>query len=217
MNRILQLLIGVSVLVGSFHANAALLTFDPGDACSTDPCGHDDVIDQSYGDATGVDVTWGAADSTMIMRYWSNDYSDLMHVGYAGDDANSVGEIRIAATGGSTIRLNGFDLGNYGGECYDDEGGYGPCETSWSIFDLGGALLDSSENFIVDLMTHTSVDVDFSSADGFLIQFGPDGYYMGIDNIAFDVVDASVPEPASIALLGLGLVGLGFSRRKAKT
>ncbi|NRB40197.1 MAG: hypothetical protein HRU20_17315 [Pseudomonadales bacterium] len=152
MNRILQLLFFVSVLVGSFHANAALLTFDLEDACAG-TCEDWDLIDQSYGDATGVDVIWGTADSDMIMQYWSDDYSDLMHVGFAGEDSsNSVGEIRIAATGGSVIRLYGFDLGAYSDECdYDDD--CGGTDTSWSILDLDGMLLASSGNITVDAMT----------------------------------------------------------------
>ena len=56
-----------------------------------------------------------------------------------------------------------------------------------------------------------TTDIAFSSVQ--LISSNTKGTYFGIDNLAYGTASA-VPEPASIALLGLGLAGIGLSRKK---
>ena len=60
---------------------------------------------------------------------------------------------------------------------------------------------------VIDTMVAGFTPIQFNASGGPLVGF--DGTYFGAAS------SASVPEPSIIALLSLGLVGIGFTRRKA--
>lgn len=86
-------------------------------------------------------------------------------------------------------------LGNYSGECYRLDGGCG--YTGW--LNAGFDILDAGD-YILEFGVSNRLDR---------------GYHSGL---AFDGITvgggSQVPEPASLALLGLGLAGLAWGRRR---
>lgn len=59
------------------------------------------------------------------------------------------------------------------------------------------------------------VNLDFTAAEGFRsFRFVTTGIAVEVDNIVVGLASRQVPEPASLALLGVGLAALGLSRRR---
>lgn len=84
-----------------------------------------------------------------------------------------------------------------------------------SAFDISNTLLGSvvqAANGLVDLTAFTGVNrILFDDSSG-------RGFGFAYDAITFDFVsNNNIPEPATIALLALGLASIGFSRKKKTT
>jgi hypothetical protein len=191
-------------------ASAAVLTFDRASACAG-PCVNYAAISQSYGDTAFMDVSYSAradfGNTALISSdayFWDNGYGDLTDVVYGGFGNSDVLEITFTALNGTALKLNSFDSAGYPNVNRD---------TSVRFYDLSYNLLDGFDFVAPGTGRFSYSCADCTITGGFIIQLGPDGYNVGLDNINV----TAVPEPGSWAMMiaGFGLTGAALRRRRA--
>ena len=90
---------------------------------------------------------------------------------------------------------------------------YGSTVTTIAVFDAAHSLLESYNlTFVVGTGTDLGGFYGFLRANPDISYFTLTDNYIGIANLS--VQSTATPEPATLVLLGLGIAGLGFCRRR---
>lgn len=152
-----------------------------------------------------------AADKAAVSSYLSSN-GTIMIGDYTGGAA---WDFAVGTTGGAASHVQGFGGAAAGGtSCSDGE-----------IVTAAGLANGFTQPPIIGCWTHQAYDqAGYFAGLGFTQSFfnaGPDynpGYSSLLSNglTVTGVVTGAVPEPTSIALFGLGLLGFAASRRKSK-
>jgi PEP-CTERM motif len=213
----LRVAFGLALAAGSSAASALDVTLDfSGNICGAAgniACGNSAFIGQNYGDQAGLlDVSHRSLNATTLvtqenaLKYWSTGYSGLVGVAWGGPGPTVyASEFTFTPAAGQMVTINSFDFGD------DQNRNFG---SSVAIYDAAGSVLWDGGTFNPGL-TPTSFSPMITSSSALVLRWGPDGYDVGIDNIALTVT--AVPEPGTWALMLLGAVAVaGLARRRER-
>jgi hypothetical protein len=210
---------GVTAASPAF-ATQTVLDFAGPAACEFGACVTGAAIAQSYGDGVGVDVSYATfaftgQPSVLDVRYWEIGYGDLTGSIWTGtNQMDWVGRVTLTSLPGYEIALLSFDIATF-----ENASASSPVR----IESLGGTGIYNAD---VDTLwpnhNHVTVGSGYFT-DGIMLNWGPDAFNVGLDNITFDVraiggTDPSpIPEPATWAMLivGFGAAGSLIRRRRA--
>lgn len=197
--------------------SAATLDFS-GDICGGS-CSNNALIDSDYGSVSGqltvsYDFNVNNPSSPSALRWYGPDYSGLTGVAYGANGGRA--EILFTPAAGFEVTITGFQLGAWPNTDRTSQ---------VSVLDLDGTALFASPTLTIAGTTPSTFVGPWTSSSGLRIQWGPDAFNVGIDNITFSVQQVGgsggvgvIPLPASLWLLGggiLALAGAGRARRNS--
>jgi hypothetical protein len=211
-------IIAAAAAIGASSAAQAVtytLTFDANVACGSVVCSNFTPIDQGYGDTALVDVSYqsvanpGESNWIADVFYWDTGYGDLVGNAWGGlNDSQGAAQIIFTPAAGYKVTLVSLDIAGW---LFTDR------DSQSSLYDSSYNLIAWTGAFTAPGSGHLPLNCGgaFCTRPGLVLEWGPNAYNAGVDNVVFMVT--KVPEPASWALMigGFGMVGSALRRRRS--
>jgi hypothetical protein len=200
------LIAGLAVMADAGPARASTLDFN-GDICGG-ACGNGYAIDSNYGSTATVSVSYNDGNGNPYLYFWGPQYSNLTNVAY-GYDASVTAEIFLTPHAGYSVTLSSLDLGAWPNTDRTSQ---------LTVVNGSNSVLYSSGAITISGTTASHFLLNLTSSNGIGIEFGPNAYDVGIDNVVFSANLTATPLPAALPLFagGLGILGLVGARRKRR-
>ena len=179
------------LVLGSISANATTLTFDEFNGTGTSYVG-------TY-ESNGFRISGGNISGI------GSVYDSVFATGALFDNTGGA-VINLRRVDGGAFSLNSIDLTRFPG--YDSS-----APINMIAYDASDIQIDSFNFVLPNATMFDTYEIGFTNVNR--VSWTQAFAYHAFDNIVMD--SSSVPEPASLALLGLGLAGLGAMRRRQKS